>query len=701
MNYNENDSQKNDLNLITKNIYHLNSLQYPNQYKQNIVNNNNINVNKSKNKPEEKIIEGELNFNENNKIHHKKIQNNNTQNKKKRKFPKKSPINIPKDKSSNLFPYQKLYINKNYYIQNSNINKPNSVYPQNGNILQPSYIDIGIDSNYTSSKTYNTFNKFKKNLKRAHSPLLKTSGTNNGINFVQKGVIKSRFISKSPILSKGSIFNKYKMLGLNGISKNGKINSNSNNQKYKKKTPIKNNQKKIFYHHQNNLYNSNNLKNKGQILIKGEIIQENNGKFNLYMNNAQNMQYNNGIVNLIPVYNSQKLKIESNNIRLNIKAQPNKNKEINENNNPNNDNNFNNNINNNIIQDINNDNKINENKKEENKKSNQRSFSQDQIHPLKKDETQNEKTKEKESSKIGKESNLVIKKIKDILPYSHVGFDGEEPKENNQDIYFIYKNFMGNKDYIYMSVCDGHGVEGHFVSNFIKETLPHDMSENLKNIDILKETQKTHLIITQTFLKANEKLVDNEDINSLFSGSTCVSVIYTPERLIVPNIGDSRAVLGRLNKENGEYIAIDLSRDHKPTEKDEEKRIIENDGRIQPFIEDGEFVGPQRVWIKEEEVPGLAMTRSFGDRVAATVGVISEPEIKEFNFCEEDKFMIIASDGIWEFISSQECVTIIKDFYEKNDLKGCCEYLYQESSKRWLKEEEVIDDTTLILVFFE
>ena len=63
--------------------------------------------------------------------------------------------------------------------------------------------------------------------------------------------------------------------------------------------------------------------------------------------------------------------------------------------------------------------------------------------------------------------------------------------------------------------------------------------------------------------------------------------------------------------------------------------------------------------------------------------------------------MIIASDGIGEFISSQECIDIIKSYYESNDLKGCCEYLYQESSKRWLKEEEVIDDTTLILVFFE
>ena len=58
-----------------------------------------------------------------------------------------------------------------------------------------------------------------------------------------------------------------------------------------------------------------------------------------------------------------------------------------------------------------------------------------------------------------------------------------------------------------------------------------------------------------------------------------------------------------------------------------------------------------------EEFSLLAMTRSFRDR--ATVGVMSEPEIKEFDFCEGDKFMIISSDGIWEFISSQECVEII------------------------------------------
>ena len=403
------------------------------------------------------------------------------------------------------------------------------------------------------------------------------------------------------------------------------------------------------------------------------------------------------------------------------------NKIINNDENNNLNSNINNNVDNNNINQINpSNNKINENKNEESHKTKERSLSQGIVNPLQKDSKEKgkeikekeqeqkndkikkdkEKEKEKEKETSLKENKVVTKIIKDILPYTHVGFDGEEPKENNQDNYFIYKNFMNKKDYIYMSVCDGHGVEGHFVSDFIKETLPYDMSENLQNQNILteneKEKEKIHEIIKETFILVNEKLVDNEEINSLFSGSTCVSLIYTPEKLIVPNIGDSRAVLGRLiNKETNEYKAINLSRDHKPTEKDEAQRIIKNDGRIQPFTEDGEFVGPERVWIKEEEVPGLAMTRSFGDRVAATVGVMSEPEIKEFNFEEGDKFMIIASDGIWEFISSQECIDIIKDYYDKNDLKGCCEYLYQESSKRWLKEEEVIDDTTLILVFFE
>ena len=794
MYYNVNDPIRNNVNPSknsqkNKNIFqpNLKVFQSPSQQNQNLVYSNNndyknysIKVNKAKNQPKEKVIEGDLNFNNKN-VHHNRITNNQKP-KKNRGKPTKSPVPLPKDYK--LANYQKLF--SNHHPVNNNMAKPKSAYIRknnfmnninninnnniNKNILKPNY--LGINQNFSSNKTYNAFNAFKKKLERAQSPLI-TSGVNRGINFLQKGQVKSRYVSKSPILSKGSIFNRVKMniFGVSNNTPSTNTNSNANNKKVKKKTPIKNNNKKQTMNNKQNYVNhANNMRAKGPTLIQGELIQDaaSGGKININTINKRsvNINANNPInqnnqinpMNFKPIYNSQNLKIESNNALLNIHPEPNnkekdkdnilqkknKERETNDNNltnKTNKENTNNSNINTPILNNNNTNNQpdkrkvIKENKKDSNnnnvKKNNQRSQSTGITNPLQKDskdkdfekeekdlqqipmkiKKEKEKKKEKEITKEKEKEEstkpkYVTKKIKDILPYTHVGFDGEEPKENNQDNYFIYKNFMNKKDYIYMSVCDGHGIEGHFVSDFMKEILPYDMSENLKNCNLMteseKEREKIHQLIKETFIIANEKLVDNEDINSLFSGSTCVSVIYTPEKLIVPNIGDSRAVLGRLiNKETNEYKAINLSRDHKPTEKDEAQRIIENDGRIQPFTEEGEFVGPERVWIKEEEVPGLAMTRSFGDRVAATVGVMSEPEIKEFYFDEGDKFMIVASDGIWEFISSQECVDIIKNFYDKNDLKGCCEYLYQESSKRWLKEEEVIDDTTLILVFFE
>ena len=301
----------------------------------------------------------------------------------------------------------------------------------------------------------------------------------------------------------------------------------------------------------------------------------------------------------------------------------------------------------------------------------------------------------------------IIKHILKIHHFTHVGFNGEKDKDFNQDIAFLEKNFAGNNLFLYLSVCDGHGVEGHKVSSFIKAILPKELSNSLYQKDILTNDKfskkKIYNLIGETFIKVNEKLISNESINSIFSGTTCVSVIYTPIKLICANIGDSRAVLGRFDNNLKSWISINLSRDHKPTEEDEARRILKKGGRIKPFIDEetGEEVGPQRVWVKDDEVPGLAMTRSFGDRVAAIAGTICIPEIKEYIFDENDKFMILASDGVWEFIQSDECIDIIGKFYLNNNIEGCCEFLYRESRKRWIKEEEVVDDITMLIIFFD
>ena len=696
-----------------------------------IYNNNNYNIKVNViNRKKEKIIEGDLNFNEASKpqklsnVHKTTFLNNKAKNG--RGMPRKSPLPIPRTfKPKGMLNFNRIFTAKQRPTTNQ-YNRPNNIFKPQGNAIKNNNM-FGGKIGTNTSKTFNSLN-IKND--RSHSPILR-SGQNKLMNLGIKPN-KNRYISKSPILGKTSAFNR-----AGGIYNVSLLNNGNNMKKLPKKpaTQVNNNI------HKKAKANNINPSQKRNTVISGEIYQDSSkiNKINYSINNAQN---NNSInVNIKPIFVGNNNNNNSSNAIKHNEEDELKNKNINKSNISDEKTVSKNNEekkkekekekekeNNNMI------NKVNDSKNKENNselsnnivnkddehieerknnnidkskelknKNNKRSQSQGPIDPLKKEE--NSEKKEIKEKEINKNKNEVPKKItkviRDLLPYTHVGFDGEEPKENNQDNYFIFKNFAEHKDYIYMSVCDGHGVEGHFVSEFIKEVLPYYMSENLKERNILTERDLTHKIIKETFVIVNNMLVDNESINSLFSGSTCVSVIFTPERLIVPNIGDSRAVLGRFDKTTGKYKAIELSRDHKPTEKDEAKRIYENDGRIQPFTEDGEFVGPQRVWIKEEEVPGLAMTRSFGDRVAASVGVISEPEIKEFDFTEDDKYMIIASDGIWEFISSQECIDIIKSYYESNDLKGCCEYLYQESSKRWLKEEEVIDDTTLILVFFE
>ena len=328
------------------------------------------------------------------------------------------------------------------------------------------------------------------------------------------------------------------------------------------------------------------------------------------------------------------------------------------------------------------------------------------------------------SSSINLKNNLKPKKkifkgktIKCMHDLSKTGLSGDD-KKVNQDNYFIFKNFVQGFDNIFMGVCDGHGYYGHEVSGYIKENLPMDLNHLIKTKKLNVLTDDLSSVIKTAFVLENKSLLRNRQIDSDLSGSTCISVIYTPQKLIIANLGDSRCILGKCiekenfekkdeiigenNKKNLKWVAENLSRDHKPTIPEEAERILKVGGRIRPMKDDdGEFIGPMRVYMKDKDMPGLAMTRSFGDYFGSTAGVISEPEVTEYFFKPEDKFIVLASDGLFEFIESQEIVEIIKDYYDKNDIVGCCEYLYKESTRKWIQEEEdTVDDITMILVFF-
>ena len=272
-----------------------------------------------------------------------------------------------------------------------------------------------------------------------------------------------------------------------------------------------------------------------------------------------------------------------------------------------------------------------------------------------------------------------------------------KPKKHNQDNWVISQKIQGIKGQYIFAVCDGHGDKGHKVSKMIHQHLCSSIEEKLSstsppNIQTLEES-------ISSGIKKTVEIIENSDLDLKYSGSTLLTVFIQGKSLICGNIGDSRAVVGSI-AENNKWTAIELSSDQKPCRQDEAKRVSKAGGIIRQFVSGtGNSVGPLRVWGTEKSIPGLAMTRSIGDTISKKKGIISDPEITTKVLNPHDKFLILATDGIWECISSEEAVNVVKDVWAMGKSELCCEKLMDLAKERWEKEN-VVDDITVIVAFF-
>jgi len=283
-------------------------------------------------------------------------------------------------------------------------------------------------------------------------------------------------------------------------------------------------------------------------------------------------------------------------------------------------------------------------------------------------------------------------------------------KKINQDSYIIERNINGILDFNIFGVLDGHGDYGHYASQFVTRY----MISHIKNHPLLKKCgeaqeiyQKLILngykIIANLFTDADIE-IQKEKFDCKNSGTTCVIVIQLEDKIICANTGDSRAILIYDNNYNNNLTntkIYPLSYDCKPDLPNERKRIYECGGTVERALdENDEEGGPYRVWALGEDYPGLAMSRSIGDMDAKKIGVIPNPQIVEYSINNNSKYMLICSDGVWEFISNEDAMKIGNKFYLRNDAMGLCQELYKKSVDFWEKEDECIDDITAIAVFF-
>ncbi|KAG6404724.1 hypothetical protein SASPL_136977 [Salvia splendens] len=245
-------------------------------------------------------------------------------------------------------------------------------------------------------------------------------------------------------------------------------------------------------------------------------------------------------------------------------------------------------------------------------------------------------------------------------------FTQQGKKGVNQDAMIVWEKFGSRTDTIFCGVFDGHGPYGHMVAKCVRDSLPLKLSAHwevdVQDDEILRETgSKSEIFNTlkETFLDAfkvmDKELRMNTNFDCLCSGTTAVTLVKQGQDLIIGNIGDSRAVLG-MRDANNAFVPVQLTVDLKPDLPAEEERIRKCRGRIFALRDEPKVA---RVWLPHNDAPGLAMARAFGDFCLKEFGLISVPEISYRRIIDEDEFVVLATDGVWDVLSNEEVVTIV------------------------------------------
>uniref|UniRef100_A0A1D1Y4V1 protein-serine/threonine phosphatase n=1 Tax=Anthurium amnicola TaxID=1678845 RepID=A0A1D1Y4V1_9ARAE len=177
----------------------------------------------------------------------------------------------------------------------------------------------------------------------------------------------------------------------------------------------------------------------------------------------------------------------------------------------------------------------------------------------------------------------------------------------------------------------------------------------------------------------------HSDFSGPTSGCTACVAIIRNNQLIVANAGDSRCVISRKDQ------AYDLSRDHKPDLEVERERILRAGG----FIHAGRVNG------------SLNLARAIGDMEfkqnkflpAEKQIVTANPDINIVELCDDDEFIVIACDGIWDCMTSQQLVDFIREHINaESSLSAVCEKVFERCLAPSTATGEGCDNMTMILV---
>lgn len=301
------------------------------------------------------------------------------------------------------------------------------------------------------------------------------------------------------------------------------------------------------------------------------------------------------------------------------------------------------------------------------------------------------------------------------IPATHLGFHSncgsKLGKTINQDRGVVTFPFGDKPSRMLLGVYDGHGALGHKVS----EAVAFHFVEHVEGKAACTDDDQTlSTLLTDSLLATDEWLSREHAEWADTSGTTAIACILSASSCLTANVGDSRAVLGRRAAAassatgaagGGEAAAADagwtavaLSTDHKCDDPDEKARLTAAGGVVAPPT----AARPVATVYAGATEYGLAMSRSIGDHALGRDVVTATPSVTSTPLGEADQCLIIASDGLWDFVSAQRAVDLVHE-HRGHGATRACKRLIAEATREWLEHEgeEYRDDITAIVVLLD
>lgn len=191
----------------------------------------------------------------------------------------------------------------------------------------------------------------------------------------------------------------------------------------------------------------------------------------------------------------------------------------------------------------------------------------------------------------------------------------------------------------FFGVFDGHG--GARCAEFVAENLAGMVSRHVEG----GRTPRT--LFTSAFEQVDSEFLALAQSRAWDDGSTALVALLRGTTLTVANAGDSMAVLASQER------AVTMSSAHTPGREDEKRRIERKGGRV-VFM---------RTWRVEAR---LAVSRAIGNR-AMKQYITAEPDVRSRPLTQNDDFLILGTDGLWNYVKPQEAVTAAADFIMRSN----------------------------------